>query len=142
MLSLPQAGGDTSFTSATPQISPLSLPSLRAREEAAIRRLKEQELKRGKGVTQEAQEIFNALTRTMPGRWEGQDMVISDNVIISKPYKSEDCKPIDDTVSGGAVHRVRKVVSVAVTISDLLLTPNSSLKWRGRRSSSGDPASI
>ena len=112
MLSLPQAGGDTSFTSAAPPISPLSLPSLRAREEAAVRRLKEQELKRGKGVTQEAQEIFNALTRTMPGRWEGQDMVISDNVLISKPYKSDDCKPIDDTVSGGAVHRVRKVVSI------------------------------
>lgn len=68
-------------------------------------------MKRGKNVTPEAQEIFNALTRTMPGRWDGQDMVINDNVIIQKPYKLDDCKPVDDKVSNAALLRVRKVVS-------------------------------
>lgn len=112
IITLPQANGDSSFASATPQISQLSLPSLRAREETAIRRLKEQELKRGKNVTAEAQDIFNALTRTMPGRWDGQDMIISDSVIISKPYRTGDCRPLSDAVSGSAVQRVRKVVSL------------------------------
>ena len=142
VLSLAQTNGETSFASATPQINALSLPSLRAREEAEIRKLKEQELKRGKNVTQEAQEIFNALTRTMPGRWDGQDMVISDNVKISKPYRTDDCKPVDDSVSGAAVHRVRKVVSRVAISEELLLTGQISLKWRERNWNCEGQASI
>ncbi|KKY27847.1 hypothetical protein UCRPC4_g00827 [Phaeomoniella chlamydospora] len=112
IISLPQSNGESTFATAAPPIAPLPLPSFRQREEAAIRRLKEQELKRGKGVTPEAQEIFNALTRTMPGRWEGQDMIISESVVISKPYRIEDCRALNESVSGSAVHRVRKVLEM------------------------------
>ena len=111
IVSLPRANSESSFANAVPPIAALNISSLRAREEAAIRRLKEQELKKGRNVSPEAQEIFNALDRTMPARWAGQDIVISDNVVISKPYRTEDCRPLDETVSGSAVHRVRKVVS-------------------------------
>ena len=112
IISVPGGGGsDASFVKATPPIGPLNIASLRAREETAVRRLQQQQLKQGKNVTAEAQEIFNALDRTMPVKWAGQDIIISDNVLISKPYRTDDCRALDDTVNGSAVQRVRKVVS-------------------------------
>jgi hypothetical protein len=52
------------FDAALPSISRLDLDALRAREEAAIRKMKEFDATRGKGVTKEAQEIFDWFART------------------------------------------------------------------------------
>lgn len=62
ILSLPSTGG--TFEDASPNIGPVDIKAVRAREEAAIRRRKELELRSGKGVSKEGQDIFNALERT------------------------------------------------------------------------------
>ncbi len=55
--------GETSFATARPSIGPVDFKQLRDRERAAIEKLKEEERNRGKGVTKEAQAIFDALRR-------------------------------------------------------------------------------
>ena len=60
------------------------------------------------GVTAEAQDIFDALARTLPCRWDGKTIVVMDDVKITTPYK--DCVG----APGGdprAVERVQKVLA-------------------------------
>jgi hypothetical protein len=87
----------------------LDIRALRAREASAVAKLQESEARRGKGVTREAQEIFDAFSRTMPARWDGPNIVVADAVIIAPPYHVDDCRSI---VAGdtAALTRVRKVV--------------------------------
>lgn len=121
LLSLPTQASPTSnadgaapFANAHPAIYPLDIKSLRSREAAAIARLQEREQRRGKGVTKEAQDLFDAFSRTMPARWDGTSIVVADTVLISKPYRVEDCRSLM-TENGGvsaALIRVRKVVCI------------------------------
>ncbi|KEQ99784.1 hypothetical protein AUEXF2481DRAFT_1266 [Aureobasidium subglaciale EXF-2481] len=73
-------------------VGTIDMKKLRDREEAAIRKLQEQEANKGKGVTREAQQIFDALKRLLPTRWHEQQIVVSDSVIISPPYTANDCE--------------------------------------------------
>ena len=57
----PTIGG---FDGAVPSIGGVDIKALEAREQATIARIKEKEASRGRGVTKEAQEIFDALART------------------------------------------------------------------------------
>lgn len=50
-------------TTVQPPIAPVDIKRLREREEAKIRQLREQEANKGKGVSREAQQIFDALKR-------------------------------------------------------------------------------
>lgn len=74
LLSLPTGsdraeGSGPGFEGALPSIARLDLGALKMREEAAIRKLQEKDAMRGKGVTREAQEVFDWLARTyVPGR--------------------------------------------------------------------------
>lgn len=103
----------TPFTNAAPSLHALDTRALKNREAAAVAQLQERELRRGKGVSKEAQDLFDAFSRTMPARWDGTSIVVADAVTISKPYRVEDCRPL---VSGdaAALTRVRKVVSPTV----------------------------
>lgn len=70
----------------------------------------DKEARRGKGVTREAQDIFDAFSRTMPARWDEQNIIVADAVTIAPPYRVDECRPL---VAGdtAALARVRKVVS-------------------------------
>lgn len=70
----------------------------------------DREARRGKGVTREAQDIFDAFSRTMPARWDGHKIVVADAVIIASPYRVDDCRPLVEGDTA-ALARVRKVVS-------------------------------
>jgi len=59
----------------------------------------------GVGVTEDAQEIFDSLSKTMPCAWSGQ-LIVCYRVKISPPYRSEDCAGPDEN----EVNRVRKVL--------------------------------
>ena len=68
LLSLPTEadraeGYGPGFDGALPSIEKLDMAALRAREEEAIRKLKEQDRRRGKGVTKEAQALFDDLIK-------------------------------------------------------------------------------
>jgi hypothetical protein len=51
------------FDGALPTISKVDLAQIRAREEQTIREMKKKDAQRGKGVTKEAQDIFDAVSR-------------------------------------------------------------------------------
>ena len=57
-------GGQSGFADALPSISHINIEALRGREEAAIRKMREHDSTRGKGVSKEAQEIFDWFRRT------------------------------------------------------------------------------
>lgn len=61
----------------------------------------------GVGVTQEAQDIFDALARTLPCAWDGQDIAVMDEVRIRAPYAKCEGVPGGDP---RAVERVQKVL--------------------------------
>jgi hypothetical protein len=55
--------GTGTIANAQPSIGPVDTKRLKQREEARIRKLKEDETNRGRGVTKEAQDIFDSLKR-------------------------------------------------------------------------------
>ena len=62
--SLPTSSGEAaSVASALPAIAAVDTKRLKERETARIRKLKEEEENKGRGVTKEAQAIFDALKR-------------------------------------------------------------------------------
>ncbi|KAJ4711162.1 protein LSM12-like [Melia azedarach] len=84
----------------------LDLNGLQAREELAIRQAEADAERIGVGVTSEAQNIFDALSKTLPVRWDKTVIVVMNEVRVSSPYLAE-------SVSGGtpaANERVKKVL--------------------------------
>ncbi|KAJ7525981.1 hypothetical protein O6H91_17G076800 [Diphasiastrum complanatum] len=62
----------------------------------------------GEGVTQEAQDIFDALSKTLPVRWEKTSIMVMNEVCVSDPY-------LPENVEGGtsaANERVKKVLAL------------------------------
>lgn len=57
------ASGGNTFVHAQPAIGPVDIKRLKEREQAKINKLKGIERTRGKGVTKEAQDIFDAFMR-------------------------------------------------------------------------------
>ncbi|PLB41184.1 anticodon-binding domain-containing protein [Aspergillus candidus] len=114
LLSLAPSSNSTegsSFSDAVPPLHALDIRALKTREFNAVSKLLETEARRGKGVTREAQDIFDAFTRTMPTRWDGPNIIVADAVTIAPPYRVDDCRPL---VAGdtAALAHVRKVLEM------------------------------
>ncbi|GAB2214205.1 hypothetical protein Droror1_Dr00018545 [Drosera rotundifolia] len=85
-------------------LSYLDLNTIQAREDSAIRQAE----RIGVGVTEEAQNIFDALSKTLPVRWDKTVIVVMNEVRVSSPY-------LPESVSGGtaaANERVKKVLEL------------------------------
>lgn len=87
-------------------LPPLDPARCQAREAAAIKTAEEEAKKIGIGVSDLAQEIFDALSKTLPCRWADKSIIVMDEVKIDEPYTSECCKGSKDT----SLSRVRKVL--------------------------------
>lgn len=86
----------------------IDLAALQAREEAALRQVEIEAERIGVGVTSEAQSIFDALSKTLPVRWDKTVIVVMDDVRVNNPYFPEN-------VSGGTLaanERVKKVLEL------------------------------
>ncbi|XP_047957779.1 uncharacterized protein LOC125203472 isoform X2 [Salvia hispanica] len=84
----------------------LDLNTLQSKEESAIRQAEAEAERIGVGVTPQAQSLFDALSKTLPVRWDKSTIVVMNEVRVSSPY-------LPESVSGGtpaANERVRKVV--------------------------------
>ena len=93
-------------------LAPLSTNFLQARAAAALARAHEKADRVNKSVSREAQEIFDALSRTLPTRWVGKDIVVMDQITVKGPsYKAEDCKAVKEA-GPKTLDRVKKVVSI------------------------------
>ncbi|KAF2272137.1 uncharacterized protein EI97DRAFT_453249 [Westerdykella ornata] len=82
----------TGFESALPSIGRVDTNALRAREEQTIRELKRKEAMRGKGVTPEAQEVFDFISKRIPTRWDKTRIIINDAVVLEAPYGLDNVK--------------------------------------------------
>lgn len=112
LLALPSNSSESpSFTDALPSIQALDARALKQREAKAIGEALDREARRGKGVTREAQDIFDAFSRTMPAHWHGQNIVVADAVTIAPPYRVDDCRPLVEGDTA-ALARVRKVLEM------------------------------
>ncbi|KAF9673871.1 hypothetical protein SADUNF_Sadunf10G0068800 [Salix dunnii] len=86
----------------------IDLHRLQAREELALRQAEADAERIGVGVTAEAQSIFDALSKTLPVRWDKTSIVVMNEVHVSSPY-------LPECVSGGtpaANDRVKKVLEL------------------------------
>ncbi|KAL8111875.1 uncharacterized protein LOC141663596 [Apium graveolens] len=86
----------------------LDLNTLNSKEQSAIRQAEIDSERIGVGVSPEAQSIFDALSKTLPVRWDKTVIVVMNEVRVSSPYTSE-------RVTGGtpaANERVRKVLEL------------------------------
>jgi hypothetical protein len=65
----------------------------------------------GKGVTEEAQDLFDVLHKTLPCAWDGQRIIVGvvgqNEVIVTPPYAPESASGNDPK----SLEHVRKVVS-------------------------------
>ncbi|KAK4528640.1 hypothetical protein GAYE_SCF62G6585 [Galdieria yellowstonensis] len=88
------------------QLPPLNLEALKVREEQALQKARKDLSRIGVGVSQQAQEIFDALCKTLPCQWEGDTIVIFDSVKLKKPYGVQDLEGTEVE----AVNRVKVVL--------------------------------
>ncbi|KAG4303397.1 hypothetical protein PCANB_000410 [Pneumocystis canis] len=72
-------------------IRPVSLSVLPAREQASRKEHQAAIARIGIGVTQEAQNLFDSLSKTLPCRWEKQSIIVLDEIYIDPPYTVEAC---------------------------------------------------
>ncbi|KAI5789773.1 hypothetical protein DFH27DRAFT_572039 [Peziza echinospora] len=106
-------GGTGSFPAA---VTPVSLQSILERERVSCRAEHERFLTRGVGVSKDAQEVFDALNRTMQCRWgdKGMIVVVDAGVGVVSPYLGGgDCRRLgtgEDVAGERALERVRKVL--------------------------------
>jgi len=68
---------------------------IRGREESGLSEARARLGPNGSGVSPHARFVFDALSKTMPCRWDNEDIVVLDEVRISSPYSI-------NNVSGGS----------------------------------------
>ncbi|KAJ8655761.1 hypothetical protein O0I10_008647 [Lichtheimia ornata] len=81
---------------------------LDARESSGVKNMRQRVAKMGVGVTKEAQDIFDALSKTLPCRWSNDTIVVLDEVLIQPPYDVDSCKA--NSSSASSLARVKKVL--------------------------------
>ncbi|KAG2224132.1 hypothetical protein INT45_000147 [Circinella minor] len=89
-------------------INYVQVERLNQRELNGVKHMRQRVAKMGVGVTKEAQDIFDALSKTLPCRWSNDTIVVLDEVLIQAPYGIENCKA--NASSAASLARVKKVL--------------------------------
>jgi len=92
--------------SANFEFTPINIQKIRSKEDSSLHALRDEASRIGVGVTKEAQEIFDALAKTLPCHWNQDTIIVLEEVKISKPYDLESVAGEDATI----VDRVKKVL--------------------------------
>ncbi|KAG0313054.1 hypothetical protein BGZ99_009101 [Dissophora globulifera] len=96
------------YATALPAVGPVQLDKLQQREQQAIREAQVAAARIGVGVSSIGQDIFDALSKTLPCRWAKDSIVVMDEVLIAPPYEPENCKA--SASSSYTLARVKKVL--------------------------------
>ncbi|GAA6058587.1 hypothetical protein JCM10212_007026 [Sporobolomyces blumeae] len=103
---------------------PASTPAAVAHRVAnAVSTLEREDARVGKGVSREAQDVFDLLSRTLPVRWSGAEIVVLDEVVVdTDAWTVKGAKG-----SGERIERVGKVLEgIRARLSNGASTPQSS----------------
>ncbi|ORX68439.1 hypothetical protein BCR32DRAFT_107834 [Anaeromyces robustus] len=94
-------------------VCPVNIDDIITREKKALKEEFQRQNRIGVGVTEEAQQIFDALSKTMPCSWNNKSIVVMDEVTISPPYSAENCKMVPGkSVQESILERVQKVLEL------------------------------
>ncbi|KAI9332253.1 anticodon-binding domain-containing protein [Obelidium mucronatum] len=93
--------------------TPLPIQKILQRERVALNKERDIAKKIGVNVSKKAQDIFNALDKTLPTRWNGEAILVLDEVMIMPPYGIDDVRGITPT-AGTAVDRVQKILQSSI----------------------------
>ncbi|KAF9568845.1 hypothetical protein EC968_002866 [Mortierella alpina] len=96
------------YSSVLPAVGFVHLDRIKQREQQAVREAQAAAARIGVGVSTVGQEIFDALSKTLPCRWAKESIVVMDEVIIAPPYEPENCKA--NASSSYTLARVKKVL--------------------------------
>ncbi|KAL0023310.1 hypothetical protein WJX77_005660 [Trebouxia sp. C0004] len=80
------------------------------REAKALQAAQAEAAKTGVGVSNEAQQVFDALSKTMPCHWKQQNIVILNEVELSPPYGLDNCST-EHSHNVTTLERVKKVLT-------------------------------
>jgi len=87
-------------------LPPINLNRVKSREDHALKVAYQDAARIGVGVTAQAQEIFNALSKTLPCRWHGDVIIVFEDIRIVSPYALGNVSGAD----AAALNRVKKVL--------------------------------
>jgi hypothetical protein len=90
------------FDAAVPSISKVDIAALQAREEHTIREMKKKDAQKGKGVSKEAQELFDAIARTYVYL---SLSLISEFVVYARLMQMLACRPAGQTHKSSSTTR-------------------------------------
>ncbi|KAG0089498.1 hypothetical protein BGZ92_004691 [Podila epicladia] len=96
------------YSTVVPAVGYIQLDKIQQREQQAIRDAQVAAARIGVGVSSSAQDIFDALSKTLPCRWAKDSIVVMDEVIIAPPYEPENCKA--NASASYTLARVKKVL--------------------------------
>lgn len=88
--------------------APIDLTEIANREQAAKKTVAAANSRRGVGVTVEAQDLFDYLSRTLPCRWAHQIIIVLDVVRIDPPYLPSNCAA--ETKDLVTLNRVKRLI--------------------------------
>ncbi|KAJ2785164.1 hypothetical protein GGI15_002024 [Coemansia interrupta] len=91
-----------------PKVGPVAVSTIEARKKRSLAQAQERASRIGVGVTDDAQSIFEALSRTLPCRWDQNKIVVLDEVVIDSPYSTDNCREL--TSASLTLQRVKKVL--------------------------------
>ncbi|KAJ2761830.1 hypothetical protein IWQ56_005085 [Coemansia nantahalensis] len=99
-----------------PEVRPVAPAAIEARKQRALGAARERASRIGVGVSDRAQAIFEALSKTLPCRWDQDKIVVLDEVLVDPPYVVESCRALSAAAS--SLPRVKKVLQGELTRLD------------------------
>eukprot|EP01087_Luapelamoeba_hula_P017676 TRINITY_DN5594_c0_g1_i4.p1 TRINITY_DN5594_c0_g1~~TRINITY_DN5594_c0_g1_i4.p1 ORF type:complete len:203 (-),score=47.29 TRINITY_DN5594_c0_g1_i4:226-834(-) len=90
-------------------VRPIDVQRIGAKEAQALAEAQRDVERIGIGVGSAAQRIFNALSKTLPCKWDKDTIVVFDDLRINPPYRVEDVRGGPKTIDR-ELNRVKQVV--------------------------------
>ncbi|KAJ2806649.1 hypothetical protein H4S07_003758 [Coemansia furcata] len=91
-----------------PEVRVVDIGVAEARKQRALIQAQERAQRIGVGVSDKAQSIFEALSRTLPCRWNRDSIIVLDEVSIEPPYSVDSCRELQP--ASFSLQRVKKVL--------------------------------
>ncbi|XP_015915772.1 protein LSM12 [Parasteatoda tepidariorum] len=100
----------TTPVNGTQSLLPLNIDKLTGRAKQHVTERKRLVSALSSGVSNEGVKLFLAITKTIPEvTWQDKSIVVTNQVIITPPYRPENCKSIGKG-EGDALNHVRRIV--------------------------------